>query len=200
MDRDLFMFYKNALLGRISNEPLCDEYKRLWSACGDNKEKLLSLALRQQSIPYFVAACHKGLGLSKDFIKKEYKDLINGYTIHDADNVKGYTYGLYVDWDYENDLVIDKDVISAMWCVGTNMVVPETKCPVIYLSNKSNVHLIGEGFNSINVKLFDKSVLTIEDLDEESEVVVYKYSTDAKVEIGKYCLGKVKVFDKQLKL
>lgn len=200
MKDEMFEFQKNSMLGKINGQPLCADFKSAWRQCGNDKEMLVRLALMQQSQPFFSYACYKHLGLSKEYIKNEFADYINGYTIHDADNVKGYTYGLYVDWDYENDLVVDKDVVSAMWCVGTNMVVPETKCPVIYLSNKSNVHLIGEGFNSINVKLFDKSVLTIEDLDEESEVVVYKYSTDAKVKIGKYCLGKVKVFDKQLKL
>jgi hypothetical protein len=68
------------------------------------------------------------------------------------------------------------------------------------MSNCSNVHLIGDGYNNVNIKLFDKSKVTIEDLDENSEVVVYKYSDEAKVELGKYCLGKVKVFEKDLRL
>jgi archaellum component FlaC len=45
-----------------------------------------------------------------------------------------------------------------------------------------------------------KKAKSIEDLDENSEVVVYKYSDDAQVELGKFCLGKVKVFRKELRL
>lgn len=200
MKDEMLMFKKNALLGNISAEPLCQAYKQAWRICGDDKEMLVKLALKQQSLPYFSVACHKKLGLSKDYIKEQFGDYINGYTIHDADGVSGYTYGLYVDWDYENDLVVDKDVVGVMWTVGANVVIPTSKCPTIYLSNRSNVHLVGDGFNTINIKLFDKSKVTIEDLDEESEVVVYKYSDDAKVELGKYCLGSVKVFPKELRL
>lgn len=200
MKMEMFEFHKNALLGRISNEPLCDEYKRLWSACGDNKEKLLSLALRQQSIPYFVTACHKGLGLSKDFIKREYKDLINGYVAKDVEGVEGYTYGLYVDWDYENDLEIKTDVTSIMWTIGANVVVPKTKCPTIYVSNRSKVHLICEGFNSVTIKLFDDSEVVIEDSDDNSEITVYRYSNKCVVDEGKFSFGEVKTFDKNLRL
>jgi hypothetical protein len=71
---------------------------------------------------------------------------------------------------------------------------------VLYVSNKSNLHLICEGYNSVNVKLFDNSKITIEELDEDSSVTVYKYSDDASVELGKFCLGNVKVFNKKLRL
>ena len=200
MKHDLFEFQKNSFLGKVSGQPLCQEYKQLWKSCGDDKEMLMKLAMRQQAIAYVVTACHKNLGLTKEYIKKEYAGYINGYTIHDADEVHGYTYGLYVDWNYENDLVVDKDVISVMWTVGANIVVPSTKAPVIYISNRSNVHIVGDGYNTVNIKLFDESKIVVEDIDSNSEVVVYKYSDKASVEEGKYCFGKVKVFNKELRL
>lgn len=193
-------FNKNAILGNIGGEPLCADYKRRWRMCGDDKGKLVNLAMMQQSLPYFVTACHNGLGLTKEYIKENFKDYINGCVLNDCDGVSGYTYALYVDWDYENDLKINTDVASIMWTVGANIIVQNTKCPAVYISNRSNVHLVCDGYNSINVKLFDDSVLTIEDLDENSNVVVYKYGGDAKVELGKYCLGSVKVFPKELRL
>jgi hypothetical protein len=199
MDKNMLQFYKAALSGELST-PLCSSYKAAWRKCGDNKEMLMRLSLSQQSLPYVAAHAYKGMGLTKEYIKKEFKDYINGYVFNDCDEVDGYTYALYVDWDYENDLDINTDVASIMWTVGANIIVPQTKAPTIYISNRSNVHLVGDGYNSINIKLFDKSKVTIEDLDENSEVVVYKYSDDAQVELGKYCLGKVKVFDKELKL
>lgn len=198
---ELFNFQKSALLGDISGTPLCQEYKKEWSQCGNDKTALVKFALRQQSQPFFLTACHQGKGLTKDYIKENFGSYINGYTVHDADNVSGYTYGLYVDYDYDNDLVADKDVCSIMWTIGSTVVIPQSKCPVIYISNRSKVHLVGEGFNSVRIYLFDESEVTLEDLDENSSVLIYKYSDDAKVEIGKFCLTtKVKCFDKQLKL
>ena len=200
MKHDLFEFQKNSFLGKVSGKPLCQEYKQLWKACGNDKEKLMKLALRQQSLPYVVTACHKNLGLSKDYIKEHFKEYINGYALKDCDGISGYTYGMYVDWDYENDLEIRNDVTSIMWTMGANIVVPRTKAPVIYISNRSNVHLICEGFNSVNIKLFDKSKVTVEDMDEESDVTVYRYSDECIAERGKYCLKEPKIFDKELRL
>ena len=200
MDKPMLEFNKNAILGNIGGEPLCADYKRRWRMCGDDKGKLVNLAMMQQSLPYFVTACHNGLGLTKEYIKEHFRDFINGYTIHDADGVHGYTYGLYVDWDYENDLIVDKDVVGVMWTVGANIIIPPTKCPTIYLSNKSNVHLVCEGFNTINIKLFDESKVTVQEVDEDSDVIIYKYSDKASVELGKFCLKEPKVFNKELRL
>lgn len=192
-------FYKNALVGSLC-EPLCDEYKTRWRACGKDKEKLVALSLNQQSIPYFATYCNKGKGVRKSYILSQYADYINGYTIHDADNVEGYTYGLYVDYDPREDLVVDKDVVHVMWTVGASVVVQETKCPTLYISNKSKVHLVCGGYNVVKVYLFDTSEVIVEDTDETSEVLVYKYSTQCKVGHGKYCLNDVREFQKELKL
>lgn len=200
MDSQMLTFKRNALLGNISGQPLCADFKSAWRRCGNDKEMLVRLALMQQSQPYFSTACYKNLGLTKDYIKREFKDYINGYVIKDADNVDGYTYSLYVDWNYDNDLDIKTDVSSLMWCVDTNIIVPKCKCPTIYISNSSKVRLICNGYNTVNVKLFDDSKATIEDADGESKVIIYKYSDKAQVELCKYCLADVKVFDKQLKL
>lgn len=192
-------FTRNALLGNISGQPLCASYKAALRQCGDDKEMLVRLALMQQSTPYVSTACYKRLGITKEYIMKNFAEYINGRkTFDDVEGVKGYTYQLYVG--HNQDFDITADVTSLMWCDNPQVVVAQTKCPTIYISNHSNVHLVGDGYNSINIKLFDKSKVTIEDLDEDSEVFVYKYSKNAKVELGKYCLGKVKVFDKELRL
>jgi hypothetical protein len=200
MKDEMFEFKRNALLGNISGQPLCQDYKMALRKCGNDKEMLVRLALQQQASPYFSTACYKELGLTKDYIKENFAEYINGHVLKDCDGVKGYTYGLYVDWDYENDLIVDKDVVGVMWTVGANIVIPTSKCPTIYLSNKSNVHIVGDGFNTVNIKLFDESKLIVEDIDENSEIIVYKYSDKATVEEGKYCFGKVKVFNKELRL
>lgn len=189
-------YYKNSIIAN-----LCSEYKGMWQSAHGDKLELLKLSLCQQAIPHVVTFAYNGTGITKDYVEKEFADYINGYTVHNADGVSGYTYGLFVDYDYDNDLVADKDVCSIMWTVGASVLVPKTKCPTLYVSNRSNVHLVCDGFNSVKVYLFDKSTITIEDADENCTITVYQYSDDSTVEIGKYCLTeKVNIFKKQLKL
>ena len=138
MDRDLFMFYKAALSGEITT-PLCTEYKSAWRKCGDDKEMLVRLSLSQQALPFVATHAYQKKGLTKDYIKENFADYINGHILNDCDGVKGYTYSLYVDWDYVNDLDVKTDVCSVMWTVGANIIIPQTKCPTLYISNKSNV-------------------------------------------------------------
>lgn len=196
---ELLEFKKNAILGNINGQPLCQDFKQAWRACGNDKEMLVRLALMQQSQPYFSTACYENMGLTKEYILNNFGELINGKrTFENVEGVGGYTYQLYVG--YDKDFEITADVTSLMWCNGSQLVIESTKCPTIYVSNRSKVHLVGDGYNSIRIYLFDESFVNLDDFDEESSILVYKYSKDARVEIGKYCLGKVKVFDKELKI
>lgn len=189
-------YYKNALL-----DGLCNDYKGYWQRTHGEKENLLKLSLSRQAIPHVVTYAYKGKGITKDFVLKEYDGLINGHTVHDADGVTGYTSGLYVDYDADKDLVADKDTMSIMWTRDASIIVPKTKASTMYISNNSKVNIVCEGFNSITIYLFDESHVTLEDIDEESFVIIYKYSKDATVSKGNYCLcKKVKIFDKELKL
>ena len=198
MDK-LLEFKKNAILGKISGQPLCEEYKAALRKCGNNKELLVRLALMQQCTPYFSHACYESMGLTKEYILNNFGELINGKrTFENVEGVDGYTYQLYAG--YDKDFEITADVTSLMWCNGSQIVIKPTKCPTVYISNKSKVRLVCDGYNTVNVKLFDESKLIVEDIDENSEIIVYKYSDKAAVEEGKYCFGKVKVFNKELRL
>ena len=200
MRDELFDFYKNALSGALA-EPLCAEYKDEWRSASGDKERLVALSLRQQSIPFFAHYCSKGKALDKDYILSTFAGYINGYTIHDADGVSGYTYGLYVDWDGDNDIVVDKDVSHIMWTADAALFVPATKCPVIYLSNNSNVHLVCEGYNSVKLYLFDNSGLTIDDCDNDCDITIYKYGSKCFVNKGRYCLcERIHEHEKELRL
>lgn len=194
MAQDLFNYYKHAL-----SNGLCSEYKGRWRACHDNKEQLVKLVMAQQSLPHFIHYCYNGMGLSKEYIQETFGDYINGNAvINDADGVDGYTYSLYVG--FKGVFKAAVDVLSLMWCNNTNVTVETSKCPVIYVGCGSHVHLSLDGYNCPHIYLFDDSKVTIDDADEDSKVVIYKYSDKAQVELGKYCLADVKVFDKQLKL
>lgn len=194
MAQDLFNYYKHAL-----SNGLCSEYKGRWKACHDNKEQLVKLVMAQQSLPHFIHYCYNGIGLSKEYIQETFGDYINGNAvINDADGVDGYTYSLYVG--FKGDFKAAVDVLSLMWCNNTNVTVETSKCPVIYVGCGSHVHLSLDGYNCPHIYLFDDSKVTIDNADADSKVVIYKYSDKAQVELGKYCLANVKVFDKQLKL
>ena len=80
------------------------------------------------------------------------------------------------------------------------MEIEATKCPVLYISNSSDVHISCDGFNSPRIYLFDDSCVTIDDSDENTDIIVYKYDSSAIVDVDKFCLGKVKVFNKELRL
>lgn len=199
MEQEMFSFYKNALLGKASEKPLCDEYKTLWRACGNDKDKLIRFALRQQSLPFLMTYCNDGKGLSKEYVTQAYKDYINGKKIiHDADEVKGYTYALYVG--NAGIFFNTVDVLAMMWINKTHCTILETKCPTIYVGCGSNVHLSLNGYNNIRLHLYDNSTVMIEDADENSKVIAYKYSDDAKVEAGRFCFAEVREVRKDLKL
>lgn len=187
-------YYKNALLNN-----LCGEYKNDWKAAKNDKEKLVRLALCQQSIPHVATFAYNGIGLTKDYVMGEFADYINNVIHYDCDNVKGYSYRLYAGWDGD-EITEQTDVTHFMWSNVSSIVVEKYKCPTLYISNKSKVCVSCDGYNYIRVYLFDESELVIDDLDSESVVIVYKYSDKCKVTKGKYCLGKVNEFEKQLRL
>lgn len=192
MDKEFLNFLKDAY-----SNGLCKEYRDEIRNCHDDKLQLVRLAMRQQSCPWMATKMYEGV-ITTDYLLNTFGEYLNGYVLKDCDNVAGYNYMWFVDWDYANDIVALADVFHISHTIGANIVVPQTKCPTLYISNRSNVHLICDGYNTVNVKLFDNSVLTIEDLDENSDVVVYKYSDKARVELGKFCLKEPKIFNKEL--
>lgn len=197
----MFDFYKNALSGVIT-APLCADYKNQWRSCNDDKDALVKLVMQQQSIPYFITHCYSGKGLSKEYILRTFEEYINNNSekaiIRDADGVQGYTYLLYVA--FKGVFKAAVDVLSFMWCSNTHVIIQASKCPILYVGANSTIHITCEGYNCPKIYLFDDSKVVIDDMDEESKVVVYKYSKSAKVEAGKYCLGTIKQFEKELRL
>ena len=199
MDKELFSFYRNSLLGEVSNTPLCKEYQAEWRKTSNDKEGLVRLALRRQSLPYFATACYENLGLSPEYILETFGDYINGKRTYDGvDGVDGYSSQLYVK--YGEDILATSDTTALMWCSDIKIDIPMTRCPFLYVSNYSDVHVNCIGYNTIYVYLFDESKVTIENADENCEVIIYKYSKLAEVEKGEGCNCEVKVFDKQLRL
>ena len=105
-----------------------------------------------------------------------------------------------MDYPYDNAIVVETDVCHVSHTKDKDIVIQETKCPILYISNRSKVSLVCEGYNSVKVYLFDDSELIIEDTDIDSAITVFKYSDKCSVEEGRFCFAKVKSFNKQLKL
>lgn len=190
---EMLAFRRNALLA-----DLCKEWNAKWTACHDNKEKLMELVLMQQSAPYFADFCYRGKGLSKEYCLREFGEYLNGRIFNDVEGSQGYTYAMFIESD--DNVILDIDVSQFLWCNNIYINVKPCKCPTLYISNKSNVRVSCDGYNNVRVYLFDSSTLSVEDTDENSKVTVYKYSNDAKVQKGRFCLGEVKEFSKELRL
>lgn len=192
---ELFSYHKNALLNN-----LCKEWDGRWNKCHDDKEKLVRLALNQQSLPHFINFSYRGLGLSKEYILEEFKDYINGkYKAINADDVAGgYKSELFVGCDEE--IKGSDDVAAFMWC-KTGLSVEKCKATKIYVGCDSELNLSCSGYNSVVVMLFDDSTLTLGDIDKESTVIIYRYSEKSNVEVTSGCLtDKVRCFNKELRL
>ena len=194
MSRDYLNFLKDAY-----SNGLCNEYKDELRRCHEDKLELMRLAMRQQSIPFVATKMFEGV-VKKDYLLNTFGDYLNGYVLKDCDNVKDYTYTWYVGYDYANDIEVKTDVVHISCTDSAQVVVEQTKCPTLYISNNSKVNLVCEGYNSVRVYLLDNSKLVIDDIDEESTVTIYKYSDKCEVEQGKFCFGKVKIFNKTLRL
>ena len=195
MNGELFKYYKAALVNG-----LCSDWKGYWQAAGDDKLKLITLAMSQQAIPHVATYAYNGIGITKEYIETEFKDYINEKTkILDADGVDGYTYALYIT---QNRILRPSvDVSSLMWCKDITLELKTAQCGFIYVSNNSDIRLVMDGFNSPRIYLFDESTITIEDADETCSATIYKYSDKCKVNYGKFCLSKrINEFNKELRL
>lgn len=192
---EMLNFRKNALLAN-----LCKEWNGKWAACHNDKEKLMRLGLAQQAAPYFATFCYNGRGLSKDYCLREFGDYINKRVLCGCDDVNGgYKYMMHIEG--QKNVFVSEDVAQFLWCDKTKLIFPSTHAATIYVSNRSDVHICCDGYNSLRIYLFDESKITIDKIDADSNILVYKYSDDAVVVSGAGCqCANIKQFSKPLKL
>lgn len=191
MDAELFMFYKNSL-----SRDLCKEYSDMFKKYLGDKKQMLSLAMQQQSIPYVATSIYEGWGVDIEYLKENYKGYINGrYTAKDCDMVQGYSYELWCD--YRASMKVKTDIVHMVQC-KCDVNIQQTKCPTIYISNKSNINIKPQGYNTIFIYLFDESIVNIDNTNEFSNIIIYRYSDNTKVIAGDNM--NVKQFDKTLRL
>lgn len=190
---EMFTFKRNALLAN-----LCKEWDTKWSACRDDKEKLMKLALMQQSAPYIADFFYRGVGLSKEYVKRQFSEYIDGHTFFDCDDVAGYTYGMYVD--AQHPIEIKHDIVQFIWCNGTRVSLPQLRSTKMYVSNKSDLHIECEGYNNLIVMLFDESRIVFDKLATTCRVNVYRYDKRAIVDADASIMDMINIMDKELRL
>lgn len=194
MDR-LFDYFRNAL-----TNGLCNEYKGLWQKARNDKEQLARLGMMQQSFPHLATYAYKGEGLTEDYVKDAFADYINGYTAIDVDGVEGgYKTQLWAGFD--GYIYVDQaDVLEFLWCEIEAMSLRTAKAAKIYVACGSTINLSCDGYNNVTIMLFDDSKVCLDDVDKDSHVTIFRYSDKATVECGRYCMGDVKIHDKDLRL
>lgn len=195
MDR-LFQYFKAAL-----SNGLCNEYKGLWQKAKDDKEQLARLGMMQQSFPHLATFAYEGQGLTKKYVTDAFADYINGnYTAIDVDGVDGgYKTQAWVGFD--GYIYVDQaDVLELLWCEIESMSLRTAKAAKIYVACGSTINLSCDGYNNVTIMLFDSSSIYLDDLDKDSNVTIFKYSPNAKVETGRFCFAKVAIHDKELRL
>ena len=171
MTKEFIAFLRDAYMNN-----LCDEYKDEIRRCHGDRLRLISLSMRQQSIPYIATKIKSGI-ITRDYLLS-YKDYANGYVLNNCDGVNGYTYALYIDNKGEN--TTQCDVTHFVWCDMTYNV-DLTKCQTLYISNSSNITLRCKGFNNMVIYLFDDACVNIADVGETNRIIIYKYSDDCVV-------------------
>lgn len=182
MDKELFKFYQNAVKGDI-----CSRGRDAWVMCGGDKEKLVALTLARYAIPFFATYCHDGRGLTKEHILRHYAHLINGNRVYHGCDGAGddYTSELYVG--HKGTITATSDTLHLMWCERANVIVPQTKCTTLFLSNNDNLSVSCMGYNNIILHLFDTSKATIVHGDENTHIVAYLYSEQCELSKSDNC-------------
>lgn len=192
MDKHYISFLRDAYANG-----LCDEYKGELKRCHEDKLRLVTLAMRQQSIPYVATKINEGV-LAREYVQS-FKEYANGYVLNNCDGVNGYTYAMYVENTTPN--TTQCDVTHFIWC-DMDYDVALTKCQTLYLSNSSHITLQCKGYNNMIVYMFDDSVLNIVGSLDTCHIIVYQYS-DACIVNRMWDDAQddhIKVFRKKLKL
>ena len=180
---------------------LCPTYKQLWQKAKEDKEQLFRLAVQQGSFPHLATFAYNGQGLTKEYVTDAFKDYINGdYTAIDVDGVDGgYKTQLWAGFD--GYIYVDQaDILEFMWCNIESMSLRTAKACKIYVACGSTINLSCDGYNNATIMLFDSSSIYLDDLDKDSNVTIFRYSPNAKIETGRFCFAKVAIHDKELRL
>lgn len=158
---------------------LCRDYVDQWANCLNDKDKLLRLVLKPQSISYFALSMQEGWGVDKEYIKIDFEDYINGKYICEniIPNVSGE---LFCDFEFDNYFDLKANQNLLIGCKG-EITVNEVKFLGINACQNTNITLIPCDYSIIEINIFDNSVVDLQDVPENSRINVNLYGKKAKI-------------------
>ena len=176
---------------------LCSDYIDALRECKSDKLKLFELSLIPQSIPYIATSIYEGWGMDIEYIKNEYKDLLNGkYIVSKLDEITDVSASFHLCNSEEISIFED---ISHICSCTTEVVIPNRKHVKLYVSNKSDIRLVLGEFSSVAIYLFDESKIKLIYAPNTAKLRCYRYSD--KSELNNSVEGfNTLVFNKILKI
>src|SRR5574344_2118435 len=140
---------------------LCSSFAILWGQC-KTKEDYVKLSLIPQSIPYVATSSYEGWGLSTDDICNNFSHIINGKKNNKNKKIR-------------------ENIIHIMETLNSTFVVEKTQCPMIYVSNNSNIKIEANGFNTISLFVFDNCFVDVSNIASNTKILITKYSSNCTV-------------------
>lgn len=163
---------------RIRN--LCSNFALLWGQC-KTKEDYVRLSLIPQSIPYIATSSYDGWGISTEDIYANFSSVINGKRVYkNIDGIENTKGVLYVKYNNKTKR-IKENIVHIMDSTNSTFIVEKTQCPMIYISNNSNVKIEANGYNTISLYLFDNCLVDITNIKPDTKVLITKYSDNGKL-------------------
>lgn len=146
---------------------LCGAYSKAWNAAV-NKAELMDLALTCDGAAYIADGVTFGWGLSKQYIKSEFAEYINGGYTRRKD---GYTSSMYVDID--GDITPNTTLVVVIGGKPKIRLSPNEVC-IIFLCGDCNVEIYG-GLD-VNVEVYGDSKFNIMNGNVKTSVKAIKES------------------------
>lgn len=170
MNKDMFIFYRNALANN-----LCDQYKSEWNRRMKDKVGLYEFSLWSGSVTYLANATYHGWGITKELIHGEFENYINGkYVVDNLDDVEGATATSYYDYEFKGDR-IDNSLVAIYWSKGL-IDVKDYGCSHFHISNNSRISFTKGKNVMLWISVYDDSVVDIGNVNDGDIINVVKYS------------------------
>lgn len=128
---------------------LCADYKGVWDSCKTH-EDLFNLSTDSNSAEWMAKSYSEGWGLSKEYLKDQFSDFINGKYIRD----KEYTSSMYVDFKGEIKGEKLTSVLILLEC-DVDIVIPERFPIQIHCGGKCSIRFSGKGTAYVHKHSFD---------------------------------------------
>lgn len=175
MDSEMIIFFKEA-----RKRDLCVSFAQKWVKLRE-KDEFVDFCLLPQAIPYMAVSMYEKWGLSKDYLLREFPNYINGKYISSRNDGIDANAEFWVDFS-DIEYLLKNQLYHITYTKNSKFTIEQTKCPIINVSNNSDVIIKCSKFNSIQVLIYDKSKVYIDAPDKSCKVLIEKYSDECEVD------------------